>query len=354
MGRRTAAFLIAVICLICLLTFTGRFSNTSGPNHVFASHVLAPDPGERGPDREKEDDERLLESELEENPQLTEAEMDGLKKLALFVGHARSCHTFVGSMLNAHPHMHIGVSFNLLTYFMRLGSDATRELLLQAMYKSALFNRDSSRSNERKGYSFRFEGLYQGTYKDHLDVIGAQRGGKLARLNLNSPTKCKTTLAGLRHLTRLPLYLIRIIRNPFDIVSTQVLYAGREAEEVRTLKSKLRSSGETYSDPELVSSIAEDYFDMLQSTEEVLHLANKSMDVHCRDLVSNPKVEIRRMCDFFEVECPKEYIEKSAAMVFPEESKTSELVEWPEEARDYVRKQLSGDRFPYLRRYLDE
>ena len=353
MGKRTVTLLVAVVCLICLLTFTGRYSYTSGPNHIFASHV-ALDLGEWAPDRKKEDGERLSESELDENPQLTKAEMDGIKKLALFVGHARSCHTFVGSMLNAHPHMHIGVSFNLLTYFTQLGSDATRELLFQAMYKSALFNRDSSRSMERKGYSFRFDGLYQGTYKDHLDVIGAQRGGGLARLNLDNPGKCKATLAGLQHLTRLPLYLIRIIRNPFDIVSTQVLYAGREAEEVRTLKSNLRSSGETYSDPERVSDIARDYFDMLQSTEEVIRLANKSMDLHCRDLVSNPKEEIQRMCDFFEVECPKEYIEKSAAMVFPEESKTSELVEWPEEARDYVLKQLSGKRFPYLRRYLDE
>ena len=101
-----------------------------------------------------------------------------------------------------HPHIHIGVGFNLLTYFRALGSDATRESLFQEMYKNALLNWDSNSTLERKGYSFRFEGLYQGTYKDHLDVIGAQRGGKLARFNLKDPKECKTPLAGLKHLRR--------------------------------------------------------------------------------------------------------------------------------------------------------
>ena len=345
-GVKCAIFVTVLTCLVCILSFSGRY--------VYLTRKPADQDHVEGEGETRDENYHAGSVRVEERPKLTEEEMNSVKTLALFVGHARSCHTFVGSMLNAHPHMHIGVGFNLLTYFRALGSDATRESLFQEMYRNALLNSDSNSTLERKGYSFRFDGLYQGTYKEHLDVIGAQRGGGLARFNLKNPKECKTTLAGLKHLTRLPLYLMRVLRNPFDIVSTQVLYAGREAEEVRTLKSNLRSSGETYSDPERVSNIARDYFDMLQSTEEVIRLADQSLDVHCRDLIVNPKMEIQRMCDFFEVECPKEYIEKSAAMVFPEESKTSELVEWPEEARDYVLKQLSGKRFPYLRRYLDE
>ena len=342
MERKGAVLAVLLVCVVCLLSFVGRFSYTREPVEPDGV-TLVKTKGDGG----------LSENEgVEEIPKLTDKEMKGLKKLALFVGHARSCHTFVGSMLNAHPHMHIGVSFNLVTYFMKLGSNATKENLFQEMYKSALLNRESG-TEERKGYSLWFDGLYQGAYKDHLDVIGAQRGGGLTRLNLNDPETCEVALAGLRRLTGLPLYLIRVIRNPFDIVSTQVLYKGREAEEVKALKTELRTSGKQYQDSELVNLKAKDYFDMLQSTEEVLRLADKGMDVHCRDLITNPKVVIQKMCDFFEVECPQEYVEKSAAMVFPEESKTSELVEWPTKARDYVMKQLSGDRFPYLKRYLD-
>ena len=343
MERKGAVIAVLLVCVVCLLSLVGRFSYTREPVELDGV-TLVKTKGDGG----------LSENEgVEEIPKLTDKEMKGLKKLALFVGHARSCHTFVGSMLNAHPHMHIGVSFNLVTYFKKLGKKSTKEALLQEMYKSALFNRDSTRSKERKGYSLWFDGLYQGTYKDHLDVIGAQRGGGLARLNLNDPEMCEAALAGLRRLTGLPLYLIRVIRNPFDIISTQVLYERRGPGEVHALKTKLKGSHKQYRDPELVSLKAKDYFDMLQSTEEVLRLADKGMDVHCRDLITNPKVVIQKMCDFFEVECPQEYVEKSAAMVFPEESKTSELVDWPTKARDYVTKELSGGRFPYLKRYLD-
>lgn len=41
---------------------------------------------------------------FQEGPKLDHKTLNGLKKLVLFVGHARSCHTFVASMLNAHPH----------------------------------------------------------------------------------------------------------------------------------------------------------------------------------------------------------------------------------------------------------
>ena len=349
MGRGGAVLFIAFVCVICLFSLAGRY--TREPEQHLDAHDAALVDG----DRETEDDERLPENkELEERPTLTDREMNGLKKLALFVGHARSCHTFVGSMLNAHPHMHIGVSFNLVSYYIECGSNATREDVLQEMFRSAVLNGNSSRTKEKKGYSLQFDGLYQGTYRDHLDVIGAHRGGGLARLNLKDPTQCKAALAGLRRLTGLPLYFIRVIRNPFDIVATQVLYARREPEEVRALKSELKSSGQQYKDAELVSGKTKDYFDMLQSTEEVLRVADQSMDVHCRDLIANPEAEIQKLCDFFEVECPKEYVERSVAMVFPVESKTHELVEWPAEARDYIRQQVSGDRFPYLIRYMDD
>lgn len=72
------------------------------------------------------------------------------------------------------------MSFNLVSYYLGTSGNVTRKKLFQEIYRSTLINRNSTRVKEIKGYSLQFDGLYQGTYIDHLDVIGAQRGGGLS------------------------------------------------------------------------------------------------------------------------------------------------------------------------------
>ena len=45
---------------------------------------------------------------------LTDSQIDGVERFVLFIGHARSGHSIIGSMMDAHPNMVISHEFQVL------------------------------------------------------------------------------------------------------------------------------------------------------------------------------------------------------------------------------------------------
>ena len=106
---------------------------------------------------------------------------DSVKKLLLFVGWPRSCHSFVGSILDGHPHVIMAYGYRLMTKLQEGRLPMQRDLIIAELYNVSI-NSFKSATNMRtktehlKGYPLIFEDLMQGQFEDHIDIIGDKSG----------------------------------------------------------------------------------------------------------------------------------------------------------------------------------
>ena len=69
-----------------------------------------------------------------------------------------------------------------------------------------------------KGYTLFVDGLYQGRYVDHIDVIGDKKGLTTVEMLLESPHKWLVAFNVLKSLNTMKV--ISVIRNPYDNIAT--------------------------------------------------------------------------------------------------------------------------------------
>ena len=122
---------------------------------------------------------------------LPQSVIDGVKTYVFFLGHERSGHNIVGSLMDSHPHMVVAHEFSL---FHRLSGGTIAPIKSEVF--NALWNNTRrsmggarAKSTTFKGYTLFVDGLYQGRYVDHIDVIGDKRGGWATEMLATQPNE---------------------------------------------------------------------------------------------------------------------------------------------------------------------
>ena len=278
---------------------------------------------------------------------------NSVKKLLLFVGWPRSCHSFVGSILDGHPHILVADEYFLMTK-LRTGRLAIqRDVIFKALYNSSTRSIKSARSmrarTERmKGYSLLFEDLMQGQFEDHIDIIGDKAGAHVSMLLNDKTYNISKAFGILKKQLRVDIYVIRVVRNPYDNIATDSVYKHGLKEKLKEMRS-LENTSLLQVPKTALSRSAVEYFWLYFASEKVKAAADKTIDIHCSDLIDNPKEEIIKLCEFLEVQCSEDYISKCASHVFTEESHTSKLINWPPEVKESIQHKL--DSIPLFKAY---
>ena len=271
---------------------------------------------------------------------------NSVKKLLLFVGWPQSCHSFVGSILDGHPHILVADEYFLMTK-LRLGRlPIQRDIIFKALYNSSTSSIKNARSmrarTERmKGYSLLFEDLMQGQFEDHIDIIGDKAGAHVSMLLNDKTYNISKTFGILRKQLRVDIYVIRVVRNPYDNIATDSLYKYGLKEKLKEMRS-LENTSLLQVPKTALSGSAVGYFRLYFASEKVKAAADKTTDIHCSDLIDNPREEITKLCEFLEVQCSEDYISKCASHVFTEESHTSKLINWPSDVKESIQNKLDS------------
>ena len=279
---------------------------------------------------------------MRQNPLFLAEDFKSVKKLLLFVGWPRSCGSFVGSILDGHPHMVIGDQYKLLRRLQAGQLDMTRESILKELYYSSWFGSvkgQRAKTEHLKGYSLTFTDLLQGKYEDHVDVIGDKFGGGVSKGFAEYSKAFVDTLRELRKTLNIPIYAIRVVRNPFDNIATMALYDYLGAKNVKMFKELAKDFDHSLNN---LNSTTQLYFQLYTATEQVKALVDKAVDVHCSDLIANPREELVKLCKFLDIECSEDYISKCASHVFTEESHTSALISWPVPVLKYLKETINS------------
>ena len=281
--------------------------------------------------------------------------INGIKSVIVFIGHAHSGHSIVGSILDSHPHIVVSHELNLFQEMLLhpkwSKSDIFNALWQESVQSSTLGLRTESKKAHRKGYTLSIPGLYQGTYESYIDVIGDKKGGTMGMMLTKSPEQWKRYYDMLKSVTGLPVKIFHVIRNPFDNIASTILIKGK----VNVSKSfkELKKEGSNYwINSSCIDKFTSKYFKRFQSIESAkVKYDLDVIEIHGIDLITDPKKVISDMCDYLQVSCSDHFISVCSKKIFPKESRTRYQLHWEDSQIESIQKRI--EEFKNLHRYIE-
>jgi hypothetical protein len=236
------------------------------------------------------------------------ADFTSVQTYVLFVGHPRSGHSLVGSLLDAHPDVVVSHELDALKY---VAVGYHRDQLFTLVLEHAKANAAAGRKSW--GYSYAVPGQWQGGYQ-RLSVIGDKRGRKsTARLAADLGL-----LDRLASTVRVPVSVVQVVRNPFDNIAT------------------MWRRGTKPLDDQVV-----EYFALADTVDRIVARVDPDRFHRLRleDLVAAPQQHLDELCRFVGVEPDRAYLDSCASIVFQSPRKTRDDAPWsPELKRDVERR----------------
>lgn len=243
---------------------------------------------------------------------------DQVERFCLFAGYARSGHSVVGAVLDAHRDAVIAHELEVTSFVL---AGITRDELYARLLARSQWFRWYKRN--ASNYDYRIPGQWQGRF-DRLRVIGDKRGGTVAQTVAKHPD----FFDRLRSITGVPVHVIHVVRNPFDNISAMSIWQGMTLEEA-----------------------IDYYFSHHDSTARLNELCGEGrvMTVHHETFVADPAGVITNLCAFLGLECYPGYLEACRQRVFRTPSLTRQKVPWtPALVREV---EARSRRYPFLAGY---
>ena len=292
-----------------------------------------------------------FEYEIDNESILPSGVINGVKAFVFFLAYSRSGHSIVASLMDSHPHMVISHEFDLFNklvngYLVPNKSDIFNELW-ENTRESIIYDGWRAEGTSSKGYTLFVDGLYQGRYVDHIDVIGDKKGLITVEMLLKNPYEWSVAFNILKSLNT-TLKVINVIRNPFDNIATSVLY---RAVVRHNEFAGIKESNTTYNiSSELIMTEISRYFSCHNATVNAGKEFNlDTIEIHSKDLISDPKGTLLRICNSLAVTCSDDYLEICSSKIFKMESRTRQLVQWTEEQLQTIQQNI--DMYSNLKGY---
>lgn len=284
-------------------------------------------------------------------------DVERVRVFVFFVGYQRSGHSLVGSMLDAHPHVVVPHEFML---FQRLvdWNDTTlfnrtklyNELWLHSVRDATEGWRSGPRYEKaaRKGYTLAIGNSWHGRFTQ-LKVIGDKSGGKASRVFHRKAAEFREAYERLRVAVGVPVRVLHVVRDPFDIIASDALY---EASPVRGQRLQNVSALQKLANRKVLLARTHHLLTSVAAVEAMITACNMTvLEIHMADLLRDPRGALMQLCAFVGIDCFEDYVKSCAAKVVPlPASPVQDLVDWPQELRSYIIQELS--RYPFFRRYL--
>lgn len=243
------------------------------------------------------------------------AELAGVRTHCLFIGHARSGHSIVGALLDAHPGAIVSDELDALRY-VSAGFDRG-----QVMGLSIAVSRDGAdrqrRKNGRNGgtYSYFVPGQWQGRWS-RLDVVGDSDAGRSVQ-RLDAEPELLERVQSL--MSPAEVRFVHVVRNPFDNISTMMIRGGRTFD----------GAFERY-----FSNCAA--LDRLRPRIGADHL----FTLRHEDLLADPRWHLAEAGRFLGLESDGDHLEACASILYRSPAMSREAIAWAGPMKDRVRQAI--------------
>lgn len=234
------------------------------------------------------------------NPDFSE-----LERFCFFIGYARSGHTLVATLLNAHPDVVISHELDALRFVKHgFGRSQLFSLLLQRDQQFGDNGRNWS------GYQYEVPDQFQGRF-EHLRVIGDKRARSAVLQIAQEPR----LLDRVRRVVKVPISVVHVTRNPFDNIAT----------EARRHKMSLSEATAWYEQICRAVSVARPLLD-----------PSELVDVRYEDFAGDAGPSLAALCGFLGVGTQPSYLEACAGIVWSSPNRTRDAVTWSDQERKGV------------------
>jgi hypothetical protein len=246
-----------------------------------------------------------------------------IETFCLFIGHARSGHSLVGSLLDAHPNAIIAHELGMLD-FIQIGCNKSQiyYLLLENSHAFATEGRAWT------GYSYQVPNQWQGRFK-RLQIIGDKKGASTTKNLRDKPE----LLQLLRKRINTPIKFIHVIRNPYDNIATMTKRPGADF----ALDEKIQG-----------------YFSLCGTVANLKTQVPDAdiLDLRHEDFIADPKSCLSRLCHFLGLEVSNDYLDDCASIIFKTPHQSRHKLQWSAAAIDLVKRKI--DNFAFLEGYSFE
>ncbi len=228
-------------------------------------------------------------------------EFEGVSAFCSFLGYARSGHTLLAALLDAHPD---AVIANELDAFAVLRAGFPRAALYHMIVENARAFGEGGAT--WTGYSYDVPGGFQGRFRD-LRVIGDKKAALSTRRLFNFPW----LLDRARRVTGVPLRFIHVVRDPFDHVGARLRHKDDWTPE----------------------RVMEQLFFIYDAVENIRARTDAAevLDVRHEDIIADPRRELTRCRAFLGLAEEPEWLESAAGLVLRKPRGGRERVEWTDE-----------------------
>lgn len=211
-------------------------------------------------------------------------------RFVVFVGFGHSGHSLLGALLDAHPNAAIANELNVLRQVQTHG--LTFEQVWQLTLACSRENRDHT-AWTNTGYQYVVEGGSQGHVAE-TRVVGDKKGGGTARMIDSAPEVWEKFVkqAGDR------LRVITVLRHPLDMLAAAAFRRGILPDQasadriVQNARAVLTARG----------SVGPDRF----------------LTLHHETFLSEPRAELRRLCEFLDLAVSDSYLASCVEGVRPQ------------------------------------
>ena len=281
---------------------------------------------------------------------LTQKDVDGVEKFVFFIGYPRSGHSIIGSMMDAHPDMIIAHQYMLFGRWPQHGKLMNKTYLFNALYNKSFRDavkglRSAEDKAGRKGYTLQMNNTWQGQF-NQVKIIGDKSGGKSSLCYLDSPQRVQKSYRQLIDTVRIPVRTIHVIRNPYDMIATRVLYrAGSAGHKLPASETK------KFDNPKMLMAAAISQLKIAEGSKNFTESCNLTvLEVYSEDFIEDPKGTMKRICEFLDLECWDEYLQQCYDKAYKSPSRTSTVVKWTPEVLEYINREMK--RYPFFHRYM--
>ena len=287
---------------------------------------------------------------------LAQKDVDGVEKFVFFIGYPRSGHSIIGSMMDAHPDMIIAHEFMVFEKWPQQAAKLTNKaFLFNALYKDSYDDVTTgwrSSKEDKKGYTLQMKATWQGQFS-RLRVIGDKSGGKVSYLYHESPETVQKSYRQLVETVQIPVHTIHVVRNPYDMIATQVLYTAAYEQSPNAPARKIAASEDRkYDNPEMLMSMSKEQFKRAEGSKNMTEACNLTvLEIYDEDFIQDPKSTMKIICEFLDLECTEEYLQLCYDKTYRSMSRTRNWVKWTPEALKYVSNQIKD--YPFFHRYIN-
>ena len=290
-------------------------------------------------------------------PTLTFQAIEDVETFMFFIGYPRSGHSIVASMIDAHPNAILAHEFSLFSKLaMRLSTGdeylMNKFNLFNALYQDSYTDaiagwRSGKSSYDKKGYSLKLNASdsWQGRFST-LKVIGDKSGGTTSRFYRDHPEQFKQMYHSLMDAVHVPIRVIHVVRNPFDMIATRLLY--RLSSEKRQ-KAQFNSTYKLKDEHVVLQAFRGLYSEVMAVHDMIKACDLTVLEVHSEDFIRNPRMTMKSICEFIGLKCSESFLEMCEQVTYKHISRTRDAVEWSEEMKGLVKTRILW--FPFFQRY---